>query len=230
LVIVGCVVVIAASVLIYQAQAPDQDIPSQQQAAHVADSFPQHGQQLPRGPINVVIDTDLDITEVRSLDVKNQTRSVATAQATIDQTKLAVRRPLESNIPDGTYTVSYELCFDDMQCGTGQHSFTVDSSATQNYMDLRGKSEVTIDLKDIAFTPREILVSPQTTITWTNSDSVEHYVNTETHPYHTYFLAQNSRALSKGETFSTTFGEVGAYPYHCSAHAHIMRGTIVVQP
>jgi plastocyanin len=229
-VVVGCVVVIAAAVLIYQVQAPSQDVPSPQRAVHVADSFPQHGQQLPRGPINVVIDTDLDITEVRSLDVRNETRSVTTEQATIDQTKLAARRPLEPTIPDGIYTVSYELCFEDSLCGTGQHSFTVDSSTTQNYLDLRGRSEVTIDLKDIAFTPQEILVSPKTTITWTNSDSVEHYVNTETHPYHTYFLEQNSRALSKGETFSTTFSEVGAYPYHCSAHAHIMRGTIVVQP
>jgi plastocyanin len=84
-------------------------------------------------------------------------------------------------------------------------------------------------MKDIAFVAKEMRVSKGTKVIWTNSDSVEHYVNTDAHPSHTYYPKQNSRALKKGDTFSVTFDTPGVYPYHCSAHAASMTGSIIVE-
>lgn len=74
----------------------------------------------------------------------------------------------------------------------------------------------------------EIKIGNGTKVTWVNDDVVEHFVNTETHPAHTYFSNQNSRGLAKGRSYSNTFDQVGIYPYHCSAHATQMQGTILV--
>ncbi|MBI2594270.1 hypothetical protein HYW39_01075, partial [Candidatus Curtissbacteria bacterium] len=65
-------------------------------------------------------------------------------------------------------------------------------------------------------------------VVWVNNDSVEHYVNTDSHPAHTYYLEQNSRVLGQGDTYSLTFNTEGIYPYHCSAHEASMKASILV--
>ncbi len=62
-----------------------------------------------------------------------------------------------------------------------------------------------------------------------NDEGAEHYVNTDSHPAHTYYPAQNSNALKQGDQFVAPFTQPGIYPYHCSAHAGVMTGTILVQ-
>jgi len=84
-------------------------------------------------------------------------------------------------------------------------------------------------MDETSFRPAGILISPGTTVVWSNSDPFEHFVNTDSHPAHTYYPEQNSRGLAQGATFAVTFTRPGAYPYHCSAHAGVMTGMIVVQ-
>lgn len=84
-------------------------------------------------------------------------------------------------------------------------------------------------MKDIAFQQARVIISPGTKVTWVNDESIGHFVNTETHPEHTYFVSQNSREVSQGESFTTTFDIPGQYNYHCSAHVpEGMLGSIVV--
>lgn len=84
-------------------------------------------------------------------------------------------------------------------------------------------------LKNIAFVPQDVKISKGTKATWTNSDTVSHYVNTDSHPAHTYQLNQNSEELRQGDSFTYTFENTGIYPYHCSAHAVTMTANILVE-
>lgn len=91
------------------------------------------------------------------------------------------------------------------------------------------QKEVQIKMSEIKFNPQNLKISKGTRVTWVNDDGVEHYVNTDSHPAHTYYLPQNSKSLAKGESFSVSFEESGIYPYHCSAHADTMSGNILVE-
>jgi plastocyanin len=146
----------------------------------------------------------------------------------IDANKLSMRRNFQNDAPDGVYTVTYNACWPDKSCHDSNFQFAINRVAIEKALDLRNKSEVEIDLVDIKFKPEIIRVSPGTTVLWTNSDEVEHYINTDSHPAHTYFPSQNSKSLSKGDSYSVTFAHPGVYPYHCSAHAGTMAGRIIV--
>jgi plastocyanin len=90
---------------------------------------------------------------------------------------------------------------------------------------------VTVHLNELAFQEAKIMLSPGTRVTWVNDEGVGHFVNTETHPEHTYFTPQNSRELKQGESFTVSFDTPGQYNYHCSAHVpQGMLGSILVVP
>lgn len=93
---------------------------------------------------------------------------------------------------------------------------------------MQNKKEVAIRISEIMFAPKNITISAGTKVTWINDGNVEHYVNTDSHPAHTYYPEQNSRSLPKRASYSTTFSKPGSYPYHCSAHVDTMIGNIVI--
>jgi plastocyanin len=152
----------------------------------------------------------------------------ATGETIIDENKLAMRRTMDSNAPDGLYEVTYKACWPDGSCHDGYFRFAIDRSIVQVYEDLRGRSEVAVAMQNIAFLPRDIYISRGTKVIWTNEDGVTHYVNTDSHPAHTYYPEMNSRALNEGATYSITFDTPGIYLYHCSAHTN-MEGSIIVE-
>jgi plastocyanin len=207
---------------------------AQKQASYFADSTPAAGETLPASPIALVLNFTQDVASVTSFDVLSESDSSATFDtlqpAEIDQLKTTVRRAITKPLEDGQYRVTYEVCFADTTCDQGSFTFKVDRTQLMgsDFIDKRGQQTVLVELDQLAFSPKKIIVSPNTTVTWRNAESVEHYVNTETHPYHTYVLDHNSRGLGKGAEFSYTFVQPGAYPYHCSAHATVMTGMIVV--
>ena len=139
-----------------------------------------------------------------------------------------MRRTFDSAAPDGLYKVTYNACWPDRSCHDGHFEFAIDRSRSAAFQDLTGRAEVTIKMSEIMFEPRDIKISRGTKVTWVNNDTVEHYVNTDSHPGHTYYPAQNSSALKQGESFSLTFDAIGIYPYHCSAHESSMKGSIAV--
>lgn len=82
---------------------------------------------------------------------------------------------------------------------------------------------VEVSLKGFAFDPKEITVKVGTTVVWTNNDSVEHNVTSDTGVF-------SSGSMAAGDTFKFTFDTAGTYPYSCSIHVPNMVGTVIVTP
>jgi plastocyanin len=197
-------------------------------SAHYESNTPEHGSILVAPPINVVIDFNFDLAKPSNISITKDGQEYGVGETVIDTNKLSMRRDFSYEAPDGLYKVMYDACWPDGSCHDGHFEFAIDRSKSATYEDLTGSGEVTIRMSEIMFKPRDIRISSGTKVTWINDEGVEHYINTETHPAHTYFPSHNSRALKKGETFSTTFSTPGIYPYHCSAHADVMTGNILV--
>lgn len=105
-------------------------------------------------------------------------------------------------------------------------------------VDLTNQTEVSMDIKDYKYTKPNIKIKKGTKVTWTNQDAIQHNVMLD--------HGDNSNAphdapkpdevksdvfagplLSKGESYSFTFNEVSADPYHCSPHPY-MKGSVTV--
>jgi plastocyanin len=100
--------------------------------------------------------------------------------------------------------------------------------ATPNYVVppagaavLRGV--VPIAYRDITIQPDAIKVKVGTTIEWTNYDSVQHNVTSESGPEH--FA---SGTLREGRSFHITVTKPGVIHYECTIHPTTMNGTIEV--
>lgn len=197
-------------------------------SAHYETNTPAHGSVLAAPPVNVVIDFNFDLAAPSAISIIKDGKEYGQGDTVIDNNKLSMRRNLAADSPDGLYKVQYNACWPDKSCHDGSFEFAIDRSKASSYENMQGKSEVTIRMSEIMFAPKNISISPGTKVTWVNDEDVEHYVNTDSHPAHTYYPMQNSRSLAKGATYSVTFDKPGAYPYHCSAHADNMVGNIIV--
>lgn len=212
---------------IQQPPASTDQFSNPKKSAHYENNTPEHGAILAGVPINVVIDFNFDLAKGSEIKIE-MARDYGVGEAIIDQNKLAMRRKMDPNSPDGLYTISYKACWADGSCHDGSFQFKINRSLSGDFIDLTGKKEVTINLQNFAFSPVKIKVSKGTKVTWINQDDVVHTVNTDSHPAHTYYLNQNSRDLSKGATYSVTFADAGIYLYHCTPHADTMHGQILV--
>ncbi len=79
-----------------------------------------------------------------------------------------------------------------------------------------------VRIKDLAFSPANIVVDVGTTVTWTNYDSIGHTVTSDGGS------ELNSPLLDRSETFSHTFDAPGTYAYHCAPHPN-MQGLVTVR-
>lgn len=208
-----------------------QNVVPQKKSPHFVDSSPAHGELFAAAPKNIVINFNFDLSPKSTIQVAHENLKIepTTGATTVDNTKLTLRQDLLGELPDGRYTVSYNACWPDNSCHDGQFDFIIDSKLKSEYQNMTGKTQVQISLKSIAFSPAKIVVSKGTKVTWTNDEAVGHYVNTDPHPSHTFYLGQNSKELKQGDAYSVTFSEAGEYPYHCSAHAATMIGRVVVE-
>jgi plastocyanin len=189
---------------------------------------PLHGAVLAGVPINVVVDFNYDRGPGSKIAIMKDSKDYGIGDTKIDDNKLAIRRDMDPDAPNGVYTVKYTSCQLNGSCDEGAFQFAIDRSKAGAFTDLRGQKEVTITLKNFAFTPRNVLVSKGTKVTWKNEDDVAHFVNTDPHPEHSYLRAMNSKALEKGDMFTLTFDKPGVYPYHCSAHTSMTATLLVV--
>jgi predicted lipoprotein with Yx(FWY)xxD motif/plastocyanin len=83
----------------------------------------------------------------------------------------------------------------------------------------------TISVKNFSFNPKELTVSPGTTVVWHNEDNVLHTVTSDTGLF--------DGNLPGGADFQFTFDKAGTYPYYCKPHGGAggegMSGVIIVQ-
>jgi plastocyanin len=196
---------------------------------HFESSTPASGMVLAAPPPNVTIDFNFDLAGDSSIQITKDGTDYVSSETTINENKLAMRRSMKQGAPDGSYLVKYTACWPDGSCHDGQFSFKVDREKVNGFKDMRSQKEVTVKMSQIMFEPMELRISKGTKVTWLNDDEAVHYVNTDSHPAHTHIPNLNSKALNKGGSYSFTFEEAGAYPYHCSAHASTMTGAIVVE-
>ncbi len=196
---------------------------------HYEANVPEHGTTLPAVPLNIVIDFNFDLAPGSTITITGSGKDYSVGETTIDESKLALRRKMDLTAPDGIYTVTYKACWPDGSCHDGSFEFALDRSLVTDFTDLTNQKEIAIDIKDTAFRPQKIIIAKGTKITWTNSDAVVHYVNSDPHPGHNFYPLLNSQALAQGESYRYIFNESGLYFYHCSAHAGQMQAQIMVQ-
>jgi plastocyanin len=70
------------------------------------------------------------------------------------------------------------------------------------------------------FSPQSLTIAKGTTVTWTNMDSTQHTVTSDSNLFDSGFL-------NPGGTFQFTFNTPGTYTYHCNIHPS-MTATITV--
>lgn len=210
-------------------QTSTNEFTSPKKSAHYESNTPEHGSTLAGVPVNVVINFNFDLASPSSISITMNGKEYGLGETIIDSNKLSMRLKMNPDSPDGIYSVNYNACWPDKTCHDGNFQFKIDRTQASTYTDLTGQKEVTVDLKNISFQPKNIRISKGTKITWINQDEVDHYINTDSHPAHTYYPDQNSKALKNGNKYSLVFQNPGIYPYHCSAHADVMNASILVE-
>lgn len=98
----------------------------------------------------------------------------------------------------------------------------VSGCVQQSPGDTSGEGVDSITIENFAFTPKTITVSAGTTVTWTNLDSADHTVTSESGD------ELDSGLMSQGDTYSKTFDSAGTYDYYCTLHPY-MTGTVLVE-
>jgi len=78
-----------------------------------------------------------------------------------------------------------------------------------------------IFLKGSVFSPVTLTVAVNTTVKWTNDDSMAHTVTSDSPGF-------DSGNLPAGNVFSHQFTTKGTFAYHCTYHSN-MKATIIVQ-
>lgn len=206
-------------------------LPDQLFAAHYVDSYPNHGDVFAQVPARAHIDFNFTLHEASSITVTRDGAPVEVGTLNLGLRNLSMWVALSGGAGDGLYLVKYSACWPDRSCHQGQFAFTVDAKTSASYLDLTGKQEVPIDMRDIKFEPAAVVVSPGTRITWRNRDPVTHFVNTDPHPSHNVVPELNSLDLGQGQSYSFTFNQPGEWGYHCSAHFPSgMTARVIVQP
>lgn len=81
---------------------------------------------------------------------------------------------------------------------------------------------VTVEMRMIAYTPRELRVRVGDTVEWVNRDPVEHTVTADDGSWTSVLLRENQR-------YRRTFDSPGRYTYHCTPHPQ-MTGVVIVEP
>ena len=84
--------------------------------------------------------------------------------------------------------------------------------------------QAAVAMQNTQFQPNVLTVKVGTTVTWTNKESLQHTVTSDTGLF-------DSGLLSQGGTFSYTFTKAGEYSYYCTPHRGLgMTGKIIVTP
>ena len=81
---------------------------------------------------------------------------------------------------------------------------------------------VEVAISNFTFTPKDLTITPGTTVKWVNRDDIPHLVAEKA-------LAFKSQALDTNDSFSFTFTKLGDVEYFCVLHPH-MTGKITVKP
>ncbi len=192
-------------------------LPDQMFAAHFVDSAPKHGDAFAKAPDKVLINFNFTLSEPSAITVLKDDKPIQ-VKTVLASNNLSMSAALPNDAGDGVYLVKYKACWPDKSCHDGAFAFVVDSKKKSSYVNMSGKSQVTVRMKGSMFEPPLLIVSKGTQVTWVNDDPFTHFVNSDPHPSHNNLPALNTLEIKKGESFSFTFSEPGEWAYHCSRH------------
>jgi plastocyanin len=96
-------------------------------------------------------------------------------------------------------------------------------------VDMRAQAHVNVAAQNNQFTPKHVIVSPGTTVTWTNEDQVAHDVKkaADAVDFGGTFGVDVGK-FGPGATYSFEFTKPGNFPYTCTIHG-LMLGSVQVE-
>jgi plastocyanin len=111
-------------------------------------------------------------------------------------------------------------------CGSSSKPSTPAEPAPVN---MRGKTQVDVAAQNNEFTPKHIIVSPGTTVTWTNKDQVAHDIkkSADAVDFGGNFGVDTDK-FGPAATYSFKFTKTGNFPYTCAIHG-LMLGSVQVE-
>ncbi|TSC65724.1 MAG: Plastocyanin/azurin family copper binding protein [Microgenomates group bacterium Gr01-1014_80] len=74
--------------------------------------------------------------------------------------------------------------------------------------------EAKVTISATGFSPKDVKIKAGEIVTWTNSNSANHAVNSSPHPVHTDYTPLNLGTIAPGTSKSLTFPTAGTYKYH----------------
>src|SRR5882724_2130384 len=90
-----------------------------------------------------------------------------------------------------------------------------------NPLSAQRDAKADISIKDRAFHPATLRIKKGESVTWKNSDDIDHTVDAEDGSF-------SSGTIKSGKSFTHTFKKAGKYAYSCHLHPR-MKGMIVVE-
>lgn len=91
---------------------------------------------------------------------------------------------------------------------------TASESASPQASPSATMTEKVVTISSTGFSPKSITIKAGESITWANSDSANHTVNSSPHPVHTDYPPLNLGVIKPGESKSLSFPKAGTYKYH----------------
>jgi plastocyanin len=86
-----------------------------------------------------------------------------------------------------------------------------------------------VTITSTSFSPATLTIKAGDSVTWTNSDTKLHAVNSDPHPAHTLYPDLNDVSnISAGQSKSFTFTTAGTYKYHDHLNP-TLTGTVIVE-
>lgn len=85
-----------------------------------------------------------------------------------------------------------------------------------------------VEIASSGFSPQNITLKKGGSVTWINSDSENHIVNSAPHPTHTTYPPLNLGLIKPGDKKSLIFPDSGTYKYHNHLNPSLF-GSVTVQ-
>ena len=94
-------------------------------AAHWMSNMPSSGDVLSSVPSQVKIEADFNMGPGNFISISKDGKEYGLGDTVLSSDKLSVTRRMDTNAPNGLYTVDYELCWPDGTCHLGQYQFAI---------------------------------------------------------------------------------------------------------
>lgn len=90
------------------------------------------------------------------------------------------------------------------------------------------KEKNVVNILSSGFSPQNITVKAGESVTWMNTDNVDHTVNSAVHPTHLVYPPLNLGVIKPSESKSLAFPTAGTYKYHDHLNPSLT-GSVTVQ-